>query len=104
LIRNERQYKITRTKAGEFKANIAALSESAADDPMTDIMLAAMSSQLADLEAELHEYETLRDNTVVSFPLTSLSELPNALIRARIAANLTQKELADRLNVKQQQI
>ena len=36
--------------------------------------------------------------------LDSLAALPEALIRARIAAGLTQKELATRLGLKEQQV
>ncbi len=36
--------------------------------------------------------------------LLSLADLPKALIRARIAAGLSQKEFADRLGMKEQQI
>jgi transcriptional regulator with XRE-family HTH domain len=36
--------------------------------------------------------------------LDSLDQLPEALIRARIAAGLSQKELAGRLGLKEQQI
>jgi transcriptional regulator with XRE-family HTH domain len=36
--------------------------------------------------------------------LASLEELPQALIQARIARGLSQKELADRLGLKEQQV
>lgn len=64
----------------------------------------AVSSQLADLEAELREYEAVREG---EFPVETLREavnLPELLIKARIARGLTQRELADRVGLKEQQI
>jgi DNA-binding Xre family transcriptional regulator len=61
-------------------------------------------SQLDELRAQLREYEELRDGKVTVLEATSLDELPSALIRARIATNLTQKALAERLGVKEQQV
>jgi ribosome-binding protein aMBF1 (putative translation factor) len=65
---------------------------------------AGLESQLADLQAELAEYEALRGGQVREIQLRSLKELPEALIRARISAGLSQKELAQRLGLKEQQI
>ena len=49
-------------------------------------------------------YEALRSGRVAVVPLDSLDQLPDALIHARIAAGLTQRDLAERLGVKEQQI
>jgi transcriptional regulator with XRE-family HTH domain len=57
-----------------------------------------------ELHEELATYEALRGGQVRVLELESLAELPEALIRARIAVGLTQKELAQRLRLKEQQI
>ncbi|MGB7416491.1 MAG: helix-turn-helix transcriptional regulator [Thermosynechococcaceae cyanobacterium] len=67
----------------------------------------AINSQLTDLREELEDYEALIESSpdqplVMTFQ--SLSELPTALIKARIAAKLSQKALADQLGLKEQQI
>src|SRR5208283_4857960 len=64
----------------------------------------ALRSQLQDLEQELREYETLRSGEESVLTLDSFAELPRALIKARVASGLTQKDLADRLGLKEQQI
>jgi ribosome-binding protein aMBF1 (putative translation factor) len=64
----------------------------------------ALKSQLGDLKAELEEYEALRARRRTVLRAESFEELPRALIQARIAAGLTQKQLADRLGLKEQQI
>ena len=67
-------------------------------------MREAMESQLADLRGELAEYDALRTGQVRILELDSLAQLPDALIRARIAAGLSQRELAARLGLREQQI
>jgi ribosome-binding protein aMBF1 (putative translation factor) len=61
-------------------------------------------SQIDELRAELADYEALRQGQVAVLELDSLSELPEALIRARTAAGLSQAALAERLGLKKQQI
>ncbi len=64
----------------------------------------ALVSEADELRVQLTRYEQLRDGTITGRNLDSLRELPTALIEARIAANLTQRDLADRLGVAEQQI
>ena len=64
----------------------------------------AAQSQLDDLQAELAEYERLRNGKLTSITAESIVELAPALVKARIARNWTQKELADRLEVAEQQV
>jgi ribosome-binding protein aMBF1 (putative translation factor) len=64
----------------------------------------ALASQLATLREQLAEYEALRSGRRRSFTVESFAELPRALIQARIAAGLSQQDLAVRLGVKEQQI
>ena len=63
-----------------------------------------MQSQIEELRGELEEYERLRGAAIRDLELGSLDELPLLLIRARVAQGLTQKELARRLGMKEQQI
>ncbi len=66
-----------------------------------------LESQLGDLWEELTEYEALTihgDDEPLVFELNSLEALPLALIKARIATKLSQKDLAERLGLKEQQI
>ena len=52
----------------------------------------------------MREYEALRSGDFQFDDLTSVAQLPSVLIRARIARGLSQKKLADRVGVKEQQI
>jgi DNA-binding XRE family transcriptional regulator len=108
MIKNERQYRITKARVQDFERALAALSPKTATAPEDILWLKvqtdAISSQLEDLRSGVKDYETLRAEGPNLLKLDSLDRLPQALIKARIAAGLTQKDLADRLHLKQQQI
>jgi ribosome-binding protein aMBF1 (putative translation factor) len=106
VIANEVQRRVTQTAIREFEAALARLDQDAEGSPewVRKGLREGMESQLADLREELAEYEALRSGKVRELELRSLKELPEALIRARIAAGVSQKELARRLGLKEQQI
>ncbi len=64
----------------------------------------ALRSQLGDLKAELEEYQALRSGKRQVLTLDSFDDLPRALVQGRIAAGLSQQELAARLGIKEQQV
>jgi transcriptional regulator with XRE-family HTH domain len=109
MITNERQYKITRSEADRFRKAIGQLTSSQATrtDVHPRLLQAereAMESQLADLEAELAEYERLKSADLSVITINSFDELAEGLIKARIASGLSQRALAERLGLKEQQI
>jgi predicted nucleic acid-binding protein len=65
---------------------------------------AAMASEAELLRAQIDRYEQLRDGHITGREIDSLKDLPAALIEARIAARLTQHQLAQRVSVAEQQI
>ncbi len=106
MITNERQYAITKAQVERFKE---ALAQSGSQQKnlhpkAQKAMRAGIESQLQDLQAEVADYEKLRGGKVVSITANSILDIAQALIKARIARNLTQKELAERLNLPEQQI
>lgn len=109
MIKNERQYLITKAQADRFSEalrnlNAAAADQSEFDPALLAVQQEAMQSQLSDLEADIREYELLKAGNFAFEQLESIAELPKLLIRARIASGLSQRGLADRLGVKEQQI
>ncbi len=109
MITNERQYRITRSEADRFRKAITAFSvgQAARSDVHPRLLQAqreAMESQLADLQAELVEYERLKSAELSVIRINSFDELADGLIQARIASGLSQKALAERLGLKEQQI
>jgi transcriptional regulator with XRE-family HTH domain len=105
MITNERQYAIGRAAADRFAAALAELGQRTDLSPAQHgLERDGLRGQLDDLRAELAQYEALRDGRVREVGVSSLLEVPLALIQARVAAGLTQKQLADCLGVREQQV
>ena len=67
----------------------------------------AYSSQVDELKAEIAEYERLTNcdkNQSIKIQVENFNKLPDVLIKARLAAKMTQKELADILGISEQRI
>jgi DNA-binding transcriptional regulator YiaG len=108
MITHECQYRITKAELRRFEEALAA---QAATGPSPNVhprihqaLMDATASERDELRAQLARYEDLRSGRVAQRTLHSLRELPVALIEARIAARLTQRELAERLGVPEQQV
>jgi transcriptional regulator with XRE-family HTH domain len=108
MITNDRQRRITAAQIRRFEQ---AAERAQASGPTDDLdprlhkaMIAGIESQLDDLRTELEEYEALRQGKVKSRVFHSLLELPDALIEGRITLGLTQKQLAQKIGVPEQQI
>ena len=106
MIKNERQYRITRAQADGLSRTLQSLSRSAGE---THPLIAkaqkdALRSQIEDLQGELRDYESLLSGGFRPDELQAVAQLPAMLIRARIAQGLSQRELAARLGLKEQQI
>jgi ribosome-binding protein aMBF1 (putative translation factor) len=107
MIKNDRQYRITRAQAEAFGKAIrdaAATPNRRIPAVLRRAEIDALESQLSDLRAELSEYEALRSGKRHKLAMASLDELPKTLIQARIAAGMTQEQLAAKLGLKPQQV
>jgi transcriptional regulator with XRE-family HTH domain len=107
MIKNERQYRITKAQAERFESDLRLVAANALAHLHPLLIQAqrdALASQLRDLREELAEYEQLREGKSRVFTDVSLESLPHTLIQARIAAGWSQKELGDHLGLKEQQI
>ena len=109
MIKNERQYRITKAQIDRFVRALEQLAEQS--DPSQQVhpilqkaQADALRSQLNELLRQIEEYDALKSGQRIVLELESIEELPSALIKARIAAGFTQKELAERLGLKEQQI
>lgn len=106
MITNERQYAISKARAERFKQALAGAGQQSGKlhPRAVKAMREGIESQLNDLQQELSEYEQLRKGTMSTIVADSILELAVGLIKARIVRNWTQKELADRLGLPEQQV
>ena len=92
MIRNERQHRITKAQAEKLAEALKQLRQEVeeTENPgrLKQAEEDALRSQLEDLERELQEYERLRSGRNAAIEAKSFEELPDALIRARIAAGM----------------
>jgi type II secretory pathway component PulM len=104
MIKNERQYRITRAQVARFEAALQEVAARKAASPSPSVLDRAqenaLRSQLSDLQAEVSEYETLKSGKITTFQAESFADLPATLTRARIATGLSQKDLAVQLGIK----
>lgn len=79
MITNERQYKITRSEADRFRKAISELAEGSPRPDVHPRLLQAereaLESQLADLQAELTEYDRLKSADLSVISINSFDEL-----------------------------
>ena len=109
MIQNQRQYKITKAQAAKFEQSLQEFDRRPEAHPGVDprfipIMKSAMKGQLKTLQAEIAEYEKLQRSKPSKLKLEEVNELPLKLIRARISSGLSQRQLAEKLGLKEQQI
>ena len=108
MIKNERQYRITKSQAEKFEQALLTLEKQGQAEGVNSLLhqaqLDALKSQRDSLLQKLMDYEALKGSGLHVFPAASFDELPRTLIKARIAASLSQKELAERLGLKEQQV
>ncbi len=110
VIQNERQYRVTQSQVKRLESALqearAAVPAAGIPDVVREGHLNGIRFQIEDLNAELAEFERLRHGgpAAALTPIGKLEDLPTALVRARIAQGLSQRELADRLGVRAQQV
>lgn len=105
MITNERQYRIAKARvAGADRAITEEEAKHAGKPPIVrEAFVGSLRGNLQQLLAEIDEYEQLRSGSV-ELRASGLSELPQLLIKARVAHGWTQRRLAERLRVPEQQV
>ncbi|BAZ17096.1 hypothetical protein NIES4071_89740 [Calothrix sp. NIES-4071] len=110
MIKNEQQYHITKEWLKKFEQSVAGIEndESLKADPLRwKLYRDAYQSQVEEFLEEIAEYERLINsdkNQPIKIKVENFNKLPDVLIKARIAAKMSQKELADILGIEEQRI
>lgn len=104
MITNQRQYLVAQSQAQRFRHALVAPDAKGLHPKAVKAMRAGLRSQLDDIEAEMAEYDALSQGQVTELEADSIVGIGQALIKARIVRNLTQRELAERLSLAEQQV
>jgi HTH-type transcriptional regulator / antitoxin HipB len=105
VIQNEHQYKVTQNRLKELEQALTKLFQ--IQDTLRPRQFLSRKNGLQmmidSLRKEIEEYDALTQQQTL-IEIASIQELPIALIKARIAMGMTQKELAEKMGVKEQQV
>ncbi|MBD2773086.1 helix-turn-helix domain-containing protein [Iningainema tapete] len=111
MIKNEKQYEYSKDCAKRFEYSIAVVEQDEAwkkrDPERWQLDIDVKKSHLVALQEEIAEYEKLFDcdkSQPIKIKVENFNKLPDVLIKARIAAKMSQKELADILGFEEQRI
>lgn len=106
MITNDRQYRSARAALARLQTDLARLEtpEAGVHPMLRKAQTDGLESQISDLEAEIEDYDALQSGAVTSFEADGLHDLPDILIRARIARRMSQKDLGTFLGIAEQQV
>lgn len=106
MITNDKQYRSARAAIERLKADLVRLGEAATEvhPLLRKAQSDGLESQIDELEAEVAEYDALQSGAVTDFEAEGLHDLPDILIRARIARRMSQKDLGAFLGIAEQQV
>lgn len=106
IITNDTEYEYTRERAAGLARALEEFEERHAGlDPLRlKLQRNAHTSLIGDLRNQMKEYEELKAGRVKEIRSGSLGELPQALVKARIARGLSVEQLAGMLGWKASQL
>lgn len=107
MIHTDRQLAKTREQVALLRESIAESLDApmpGIDPVIAEASRVAIVEQARELDEEILEYELLKQGALAVPDLREVQYLHTNLIRARIALGLTQRDLAERLDVAEQQI
>src|SRR6476646_1525466 len=106
MIKNQKQAAITKEKLASLREAREGLLANNGEQSTAEYRLSLKSfdSLIKDLEDQVKIYESLVDGNFHCWKPESLQEISNILISARLAQKMSQKDLGDLLDLKEQQI
>lgn len=105
MIKNEKQYNITRKKLHEFEEGISRLKNGREQlPPKEEMLLVSMLVMQKQLQDEIAQYELVKSLTSAVLAERSIDDLPILLIEYKIQSGMTQKEFSQKVGMKEQQL
>jgi ribosome-binding protein aMBF1 (putative translation factor) len=103
MIKNKKQLTVTKAQLGLLSESLQKLT-SGRQTAATMLQRSSLEADVSRLKQEVAEYEQARAGNVDLGVIRGIQQLGKALVQARIAARLTQDDLAQQLGSKPQQI
>ena len=105
MIKNDRQLKIARDILRDFEKTKENLISQKDKDPfLFGIGLNSVNEDIRVFERDIRDYLELKSGKINSINIEDFNRFSELLIKTRIARGWTQAELAEKINVKEQQI
>ena len=105
MIHSDKQRRISMREVRRLKEALSAASSRESEQAwLRDVGMDAIRSEIARLEADIADYDMLKAGEIGFAKSFALESLPSILVRARIAAGMSQTSLAEALKMKPQQI
>ena len=106
MIKNEKQYRISKNKLKKFEEALELVKNSTQTKThpiLVKAQIDSINSQVEELKEEVKKYEELKAGIKTNIPV-KINCLSNAIIESRIARGFSHKKLGELLGVKEQQI
>ena len=106
MIKNDLQYRVAKSALKKFQEALDSYDDLTKDQALwvKEAHKASIVGEITEIEARIKEYDRLKSGDEPSPSLDLIAEIPNMLIKRRIALGWTQEELARRLGVRAQQV
>jgi HTH-type transcriptional regulator/antitoxin HigA len=105
MIKNEKQYRISKKLLNDINENIADLQKDTTQHPLKiKLLLASALNMQKEIEQDILLYETLKKDKIKVLKERLVADLPSLFIEFKIKSGLTQKEFAAQLGIKEQQL
>jgi HTH-type transcriptional regulator / antitoxin HipB len=104
MIKNEKQYNISRKKLSETGSIIKEYLSKSKLTAQNEMYLASLQMQHNTIKKEIQRYEKLKKYGPAQKRKISVAQIPDILIEHKIAKHLSQKEYAAILGIKEQQL
>ena len=104
MIKNEKQYRISKKRLAELEQTIALKQSKALPNSKEEGALNSLVRIKNDITEEIKQYESLKTKGIPLRRKITVAQLPNILIEHKIAKGLTQKQYSEILGIKEQQL
>ena len=104
MIKNEKQYKITKKRLAEIELAIATKQSKVSSITKEEGAINSLIRIKNDIKEEIKQYESLKNKGIPLRRKVTVAQLPNILIEHKIAKGLTQKQYSEILGIKEQQL